>query len=59
LGTLTKRVCTFEEVEAALGKGDSSRKTIPLEIERLEKSPLSKSNSEAAGYKKQLREEND
>lgn len=54
LGDAYKEGMTFEEVEAALEKV-----TVPednfAEIERL-KNALSKSNSEAAGYKKQLRE---
>lgn len=54
LGDAYKEGMTFEEVETALEKV-----TIPkdnsAEIERL-KNALSKSNSEAAGYKKQLRE---
>lgn len=54
LGDACKEGMTFEEVEAALEKV-----TVPednsAEIERL-KNALSKSNSEAAGYKKQLRE---
>ena len=54
LGDAYKEDMTFEEVEAALEKV-----TVPednsAEIERL-KNALSKSNSEAAGYKKQLRE---
>lgn len=54
LGDVYKEGMTFEEVEAALEKV-----TVPednsAEIERL-KNALSKSNSEAAGYKKQLRE---
>lgn len=54
LGDAYKDGMTVEEIEAALGditpsSNDSS------EIERL-KAALSKSNSEAAGYKKQLRE---
>lgn len=54
LGDAYKEGMTFEEVESAL-----ESVTIPednsAEIERL-KNALSKSNSEAAGYKKQLRE---
>lgn len=54
LGDAYKEGMTFEEVETAL-----ESVTIPednsAEIERL-KNALSKSNSEAAGYKKQLRE---
>lgn len=54
LGDAYKEGMAFEEVEAALEKV-----TVPedhsAEIERL-KNALSKSNSEAAGYKKQLRE---
>ena len=54
LGDTYKEGMTFEEVESAL-----ESVTIPednsAEIERL-KNALSKSNSEAAGYKKQLRE---
>ena len=54
LGDAYKDGMTFEEVESAL-----ESVTIPednsAEIERL-KNALSKSNSEAAGYKKQLRE---
>lgn len=54
LGDAYKDGMTFEEVETAL-----ESVTIPednsAEIERL-KNALSKSNSEAAGYKKQLRE---
>lgn len=54
LGDAYKEGMTFEEVGAALEKV-----TVPednsAEIERL-KNALSKSNSEAAGYKKQLRE---
>lgn len=54
LGDAYKEGMTFEEVETALEKV-----TVPednsAEIERL-KNALSKSNSEAAGYKKQLRE---
>lgn len=54
LGDAYKEDMTFEEVETAL-----ESVTIPednsAEIERL-KNALSKSNSEAAGYKKQLRE---
>lgn len=54
LGDAYKEGMTLEEIEAALSEitppGDSS-----AEIERL-KAALSKSNSEAAGYKKQLRE---
>lgn len=54
LGDAYKESMTFEEVESAL-----ESVTIPednsAEIERL-KNALSKSNSEAAGYKKQLRE---
>lgn len=54
LGDAYKEGMTFEEIEAALEKV-----TVPednsAEIERL-KNALSKSNSEAAGYKKQLRE---
>ena len=54
LGDSYKKSMTFDEVEAALEKvtilEDNS-----AEIERL-KNALSKSNSEAAGYKKQLRE---
>lgn len=54
LGDAYKEGMTFEEVEVALEKV-----TVPednsAEIERL-KNALSKSNSEAAGYKKQLRE---
>lgn len=54
LGDAYKEGMTFEEVESAL-----ESVTIPednsAEIERLKKA-LSKSNSEAAGYKKQLRE---
>lgn len=54
LGDAYKDGMTVEEIEAALvditlSSNDSS------EIERL-KAALSKSNSEAAGYKKQLRE---
>ena len=45
---------TFEEVEAALEKVNVPEDN-SAEIERL-KNALSKSNSEAAGYKKQLRE---
>lgn len=54
LGDAYKEGMTFEEVEAALEKVNVPEDN-SAEIERL-KNALSKSNSEAAGYKKQLRE---
>lgn len=54
LGDAYKEGMTFEEVKAALEKVNVPEDN-SAEIERL-KNALSKSNSEAAGYKKQLRE---
>lgn len=54
LGDAYKEGMTFEKVEAALEKVNVPEDN-SAEIERL-KNALSKSNSEAAGYKKQLRE---
>lgn len=54
LGDACKEGMTFEEVEAALEKVNVPEDN-SAEIERL-KNALSKSNSEAASYKKQLRE---
>lgn len=54
LGDAYKEGMTFEEVESAL-ESVTILEDNSAEIERL-KNALSKSNSEAAGYKKQLRE---
>ena len=54
LGEAYKEGMTFEEVEAAL-KDITPPDTSTAEVTRL-KAALSKANSEAAGYKKQLRE---
>lgn len=54
LGDAYKEGMSFEEVEAAL-KNVAVPEDDSAEIERL-RNALSKSNSEAAGYKKQLRE---
>lgn len=54
LGDAYKEGMTFEEVETAL-ESVTILEDNSVEIERL-KNALSKSNSEAAGYKKQLRE---
>lgn len=54
LGDAYKEGMTFEEIESAL-KDVTIPEDNSAELERL-KAALSKSNSEAAGYKKQLRE---